>query len=117
MDSCDVLIVGGGPAGSSCAWGLRRSCLRVLVLDKARFPRDKVCGGWITPQVLEALDIDSAEYARGRTLQPITGFRISTIANREVEIPYHRAVSYGIRRCEFDEYLLRRSGAQVCENA
>lgn len=117
MDSCDVVIVGGGPAGSSCAWGLRRSGLRVLVLDKARFPRDKVCGGWITPHVLEALDIDSADYARGRTFQPITGFRISTISNREVEVPYLRAVSYGIRRCEFDEYLLRRSAAKVCENA
>lgn len=119
MDSCDVLIVGGGPAGSSCAWGLRSSGLRVAVLDKARFPRNKVCGGWITPEVLEALQIDSTDYARGRTFQPITGFRISCIeaAQREVDVAYNRPVSYGIRRCEFDEYLLRRSGAQICEAA
>jgi menaquinone-9 beta-reductase len=115
MDSCDVLIVGGGPAGSSCAWGLKASGLRVVVLDKARFPRNKVCGGWITPEVLQALQIDSADYARGRTFQPITGFRISCMRQREVEVPYRQAVSYGIRRCEFDEYLLRRSGAQLCE--
>lgn len=117
MDSCDVLIVGGGPAGSSCAWGLRSSGLRVVVLDKARFPRNKICGGWITPEVLEALQIDSADYARGRTFQPITSFRISCMetAQREVDVAYDRPVSYGIRRCEFDEYLLRRSGAQVCE--
>ena len=79
MDSCDVLIVGGGPAGSSCAWGLRSSGLRVVILDKAKFPRNKVCGGWITPSVLQALAIDPAEYARGRTLQAITGFRIGRI--------------------------------------
>ena len=117
MDSCDVLIVGGGPAGSSCAWGLKSSGLRVIVLDKARFPRNKICGGWITPEVLEALEIDSADYARGRTFQPITSFRISCLeaAQREVDIAYDRPVSYGIRRCEFDEYLLRRSGAQICE--
>jgi len=123
MDSCDVLIVGGGPAGSSCAWRLRNSGLRVAILDKAKFPRNKVCGGWITPFVLRALAIDSGDYARGRTFQPITGFRIGSLpaeraANgngREVEVGYAEPVSYGIRRCEFDEYLLRRSGAHICE--
>src|SRR5215813_8262771 len=122
MDSCDVLIVGGGPAGSSCAWGLRSSGLRVVILDKAKFPRNKVCGGWITPFVLEALEIDAEDYARGRTFQPITGFRISCIPLQpqtktvcEVDVPYGKPISYGIRRCEFDEYLLRRSGAHVCE--
>ena len=73
MDQCDVLIVGGGPAGSSCAWRLRNSGLKVAILDRQRFPRDKVCGGWITPAVFDELAIDPAQYARGRVLQPITG--------------------------------------------
>src|SRR5206468_9342360 len=38
MDSCDILIVGGGPAGSACAWKLRSAGLDVLVLDKRKFP-------------------------------------------------------------------------------
>jgi geranylgeranyl reductase family protein len=113
MESCDVLIVGGGPAGSSCAWALRGSGLDVAILDKARFPRDKICGGWITPQVVEELQIDLDDYARTRALQPIMAFRLGAIGGREVEIPYHRPVSYGIRRCEFDHYLLQRSGARV----
>ena len=113
MDACDVLIVGGGPAGSSCAWRLRNSGLAVAILDKETFPRDKVCGGWITPAVLEELEIDSAEYARGRVLQPITGFRVSRMGGRELETHYATPVSYGIRRCEFDDYLLRRSGARL----
>jgi flavin-dependent dehydrogenase len=115
MDSCDILIAGGGPAGSACAWALGSSGLNVMVLDKARFPRDKVCGGWITPQVMQALAIDPGDYALGRTLQPITGFRISSMGGREVEVPFRQVISYGIRRCEFDEYLLRRCGARVRE--
>ncbi len=117
MDSCDVLIVGGGPAGSSCAWALRSSGLHVVILDKASFPRNKVCGGWITPWVLQALEIDAADYALGRTMQEIRGFRVSSMGAREVGIPYDRVISYGIRRCEFDEYLLRRSGSEIREGA
>ena len=43
------------------------------------FPRDKVCAGWITPQVVDALDLDVDDYRRGRTFQPITGFRVGLI--------------------------------------
>ena len=115
METCDVLIVGGGPAGSSCAWGLRNSGLDVAILDRHTFPRDKVCGGWITPAVLSELGIDAAEYGRNRLLQPITGFRTGSIGGSSIETDYHATVSYGIRRREFDEYLLRRSGARLME--
>lgn len=110
---CDVLIVGGGPAGSSCAWGLRKSNLNVLVLDKAVFPRHKVCAGWITPAVINELQIDLDDYAQNRVLQPITGFRTGCIGGPEIRTDYGRPVSYGIRRCEFDHYLLERSGARL----
>jgi flavin-dependent dehydrogenase len=115
MDACDVLIVGGGPAGSACAWGLGNSGLDVRILDKQSFPRDKVCGGWITPAVLSELGIDAAEYARERLLQPITGFHTGCIGGSAIDTDYNRTVSYGIRRREFDEYLLRRSGARLME--
>ncbi len=117
MDSCDVLIVGGGPAGSSCAWGLRHSGLDVVILDQSAFPRDKVCGGWITPSVLRELEIDPGEYANGRMLQPITAFRAGSIGGPAVETDYVEPVSYGIRRREFDNYLLRRSGARLALGA
>src|SRR6266853_3581072 len=113
MDSCDVLIVGGGPAGSSCAWGLRQSGLDVAILDKEVFPRDKVCGGWITPNVLNELEINSCEYSRGRVLQPVTSFRVGRIGGPALETAYGTPVSYGIRRREFDDYLIRRSGARL----
>ncbi len=113
MDSCDVLIVGAGPAGSSCAWQLRHSGLDVAILDKQTFPRDKVCGGWITPAVVDELQINLGEYSQGRVLQPITGFRISRMGDSETETDYGRPISYGIRRYEFDDYLLKRSGARL----
>jgi len=113
MDACDVLIVGGGPAGSSCARALRLAGLQVMILDKASFPRDKVCAGWITPQVVEELQIDIRDYARGRVLQPITAFTAGLGQHAPRSVHYGSAVSYGIRRCEFDHYLLARSGAQL----
>jgi geranylgeranyl reductase family protein len=116
MDSCDIVIVGGGPAGSSCAWALRDSGLDVLIVDRARFPRDKLCGGWITPLVVDELELDLKDYARTRTLQPITGFRTGALGQEEVFLDCGKVVSYGIRRCEFDDYLLRRSGARLREN-
>jgi flavin-dependent dehydrogenase len=114
LDKCDILIAGGGPAGSSCAWKLRRAGVDVVVMDKATFPRDKVCAGWITPQVVEDLEIDIGDYRRSRTFQPITGFRVGLIgANDAIEVTYDSPVSFGIRRCEFDHYLLERSKARL----
>lgn len=113
MEQCDALIIGGGPAGSTCAWSLRKAGLDVLVMDKKQFPRDKVCAGWITPAVVDALQLDVEEYAQGRTFQPIRRFRTGLIGGGEVQTDYGEVVSYGIRRREFDDYLLRRSGART----
>jgi menaquinone-9 beta-reductase len=114
MDTCDVLVVGGGPAGSTCAWTLAQAGADVLVVDQATFPRDKVCAGWITPPVIDTLRLDTAAYAASRTFQPITAFQTGVIGqSRHVRTQYDAAVSYGIRRCEFDDYLLRRSQARL----
>jgi geranylgeranyl reductase family protein len=113
MESCDALVVGGGPAGSSCARLLTQAGLDVLVLDKSDFPRDKVCAGWITPQVVETLQLDTNDYGQGRVFQPITAFVTGLGQNAAVTVAYDHVISYGIRRCEFDNYLLRRSGARL----
>jgi flavin-dependent dehydrogenase len=116
MLHCDALIVGGGPAGSTCARVLTGAGWNVIVADRARFPRDKLCAGWITPPVFPLLDLDPVEYrASGLTFQEITGFRTSVIGGASIVTRYPRIVSYAIRRCEFDNFLLRRSGARVLD--
>lgn len=113
LERCDILVVGGGPAGSSLAWGLRDQGLSVCILDRQRFPRDKTCAGWITPQVLESLAISPELYAKGRTLQPIHGFRVGRMGSGQSRVRSSQVVSYGIRRCELDHFLLERSEARL----
>src|SRR5229473_1567616 len=112
MESVDAVIVGGGPAGSTCAWQLRRAGLSVCVLDRAVFPRDKICAGWITPPVVSLLELDVDQYSRKRVFQPITAFRTGLIGTSGAETHYAEPISFGIRRCELDDYLLQRSGAR-----
>ena len=113
MEHHQVLIIGGGPAGSSCAKRLKERGVDALLIDKQQFPRDKTCAGWVTPPVFEALGIDPAEYPSDNVLQPITSFRTGILGGKEVHTQYEDIVSYGIRRCEFDDFLLQRSGAQA----
>ena len=91
-----------------------------MVADRARFPRDKVCAGWLTPGVFPLLDLDPDEYrATGLTLQAITAFRTGVFgaARTPLETQYPHVVSYAIRRCEFDDFLLRRAGAASSSGA
>jgi flavin-dependent dehydrogenase len=115
MTRFDVIIVGGGPAGSSCARALVHAGLIVAVADRAAFPRDKPCAGWITPEVVAALELDLDDYARGHILQPIRGFDIGVLGGHRTPATFDTVVSYAIRRCEFDAFLLHRSGARVFE--
>jgi flavin-dependent dehydrogenase len=116
METCDALIVGGGPAGSTCAAHLHRAGLDVIIADAATFPRDKVCAGWITPPVVAELRLDTEAYRQERTFQPFTGFRVGLIGGHdEIQVLYDSPAGFGIRRGEFDHYLLQRSGARVRE--
>ncbi len=58
MRRYDALVVGGGPAGSTTAWRLADAGASVLLVDKARFPRDKPCGGGITMRAVRQCPVD-----------------------------------------------------------
>lgn len=103
----DVIVVGGGPAGASAAWALRREGVDCLVLDREVFPREKLCAGWITPEVLEDLEFAPADYPH-RFLT----FETLRIAVKGVRFPF-RSPQHSIRRFEFDRWLLERAGAPV----
>jgi flavin-dependent dehydrogenase len=107
MKSTDVIIVGGGPAGSSCAWQLMRQGVDCLVLDKETFPRTKLCAGWITPEVLDDLQLDISSYPHRFLSFEKLHFHFPLIG---LSPP---TVQHSIRRYEFDAWLLQRSAAPV----
>ncbi len=103
----DIIIVGGGPAGSACAWKLRQKGMDVLLLDRHPFPRQKICAGWINPKVLDAINIDPGDY-------PFLLKRFNRlhfyIYGRHIPV---RTRQYAIRRYEFDNWMLSRARVPV----
>jgi flavin-dependent dehydrogenase len=59
-----VIVVGGGPGGSSAAWHLAGLGLDVLVLDRARFPRDKTCAEYLSPEAVAPAERDGGARRR-----------------------------------------------------
>lgn len=103
----DAIVVGGGPAGSTCAWRLKQAGLEVLVLDRAAFPRLKLCAGWVTPQALADLELRESDYPGSfLTFEQLhLHWKAFTVKPRSRQ--------HSIRRIEFDDFLLRRAGAEV----
>ncbi|MCP4755036.1 MAG: NAD(P)/FAD-dependent oxidoreductase [Proteobacteria bacterium] len=107
MVESDVIIVGGGPAGATCAWKLKQNGISAIVLDKKTFPRQKLCAGWITPKVLKDLRIDPDEYPHRLLTFSRLNYRFF---GRSIPV---RTRQYSIRRWEFDRWLIERSGVSV----
>jgi flavin-dependent dehydrogenase len=103
-------VIGGGPAGAAAAQGLKAAGADVLVLDKERFPRHKLCAGWITPQVLTDLHLEASAYPHGFLSFRRLHFHVR---GPSFAVP---CVQHSIRRFEFDAWLLYCSGAEVVEH-
>ncbi len=111
MIKIETIIVGGGPAGSSCARELIKARRDVLILDKSDFPRLKPCAGWITPAVFRDLQTKPASYPH--LIRPVNRMIFSIFGKK---FPL-KTRQYGVRRIEFDEWLLKRSEAPVRRHA
>src|SRR5881227_883481 len=122
-NDADVVIVGAGPGGSTAAYHLAQAGVDVLLLEKAQFPREKVCGDGLTPRAVKqlvAMGLDlSAEsgWIRNHGLRIIGG-------GMRLEMPWPDLASYPsyglVRpRQDFDEVLARtaqKAGARLHEN-
>ncbi|RBY93901.1 geranylgeranyl reductase [Blastococcus sp. TBT05-19] len=108
MEHWDVVVVGGGPAGAACALAVRQAApgARVLVLDRADFPRDKVCGDGIAPDaldVLAGLGVDPADVTAGYPAVP--RLRLRSPRGSTVERATERP-SYVVPRAVLDARLI-----------
>ncbi|UOG73939.1 geranylgeranyl reductase family protein [Hymenobacter tibetensis] len=107
----DVVIVGAGPAGTACALALRHSGLRVALIDKARFPRDKICGDAIPSPTLKHLArLDPTYSTQLRALlaahqAPTTHSRLLAPSGEELRINWHNP-AFNSPRLHFDAALL-----------
>jgi geranylgeranyl reductase family protein len=121
-DEADVIVVGAGPAGATTAFYLAQSGLDVLLLEKSRFPREKVCGDGLTPRAVKSLvgmGISVSEqdgWVRNKGLRVIG-------AGQRLELAWPELSSYpgfGVVRTrhDLDEALARRAeqaGARLIE--
>jgi geranylgeranyl reductase family protein len=127
MRDMQVVIVGGGPAGSSTAYFLARAGVDVLVLDRATFPRDKPCSEYLSPQasrILQAMDaLDEIENSGAAQL---TGMRVHAPNGATIHGEFvgdhgfrgFRDRGLAVRRTILDKILLDRArdaGAEIRE--
>src|SRR5258708_34816075 len=123
MEIVDVAIVGGGPAGSTCAAFCAAAGLRTLVLEREKFPREKVCGDCINPAcwpVLERLEV--ADSIRNFAHGVLDAVEFISIGGRKltVDLPRGAQSEIAIKRSLFDQFLLNRArtlGAEIREEA
>jgi geranylgeranyl reductase family protein len=99
----DVLIVGGGPAGSLTAYFLAKAGVRTLLLDASTFPRLKPCGGGLQARALTGIPIDLSHLLRG----VLNGIHLSFRLRDTVKRAYPEPLVYNILRTEFDHFLLQ----------
>src|SRR5437870_501771 len=119
MEVIDVAIVGGGPAGSTCAAFCAAAGLRTLVIEREKFPREKVCGDCINPAcwpVLERLELVRRIRALPHAKLAVVNFIAINGQNIQVDLPTGDKSEIAIKRSLFDHLLLTRAhelGAEV----
>jgi geranylgeranyl reductase family protein len=118
----DVLVVGGGPAGTATAILLRRLGHDVVLVDEARFPRDKVCGEGVSPEAWRLLDtLDAKGAVRALAPHPLRGMALVSPDGTSFRGLYHRDdddLGFAVRRDRLDHVLLERArgvGVEVRE--
>lgn len=119
MPTADVAVVGGGPAGAAAAITLARGGRDVLLVDKARFPRDKCCGDGLTTSALRRLDSLGLDPRDVASWQPVDEVWLRSPSGRSAAYPLPRddgVFAVVARRSDLDAALLdvaRAEGVKV----
>jgi len=123
-DRWDAVVVGAGPAGATTALLLARAGASVLLIDRARFPRDKACSEYLSPattEILARLDRDVLAEVESAAHAKLYGMKVVAPSGAAMCGRFRggpRPYSFALPRTAFDTMLLtaaRRAGAHVCE--
>jgi len=107
----DVIVAGAGAGGAAVAYHLSRAGLRVLVVEKARLPRYKACGGAVPRTTLARFPFDFTNLIEAAP----TGVRLTFAGLPDVDLPLPDRPIVHVKRSAFDAFLLARSAAEVLE--
>ncbi|MFK7925297.1 MAG: geranylgeranyl reductase family protein [Bacteroidia bacterium] len=117
IESFDIAIVGGGPGGSTCALALEKSGLKVALIDKAVFPRDKICGDALSGKVVSVLKYLNPEVEQSLHQFPAKlgswGIRFFAPNGKALDVPFKsskdennpNSPGYITKRIDFDAFL------------
>lgn len=121
MPDFDLIVVGAGPSGSACATVAAQSGLKVLLLEKARFPREKICGDCINPSCWPVLDrLGVSEQVLAQPHSKLGELEFVMVDGHSLRFPLHPSGrgEIAIKRSHFDRVLFEkagRAGAEVRE--
>lgn len=120
MEVFDIAVAGGGPAGAICAAFCARAGLRTVVVERERFPREKVCGDCLNPAVWPVLDrLELTHRVRALTHGKLQRVDFIGIGGRSVSVDLPHDAEIAVKRSLFDQLLLARAaelGAEIREN-
>jgi geranylgeranyl reductase family protein len=122
-DTYDVVIIGGGPAGSTSGYLLSKAGLKVIIIDKARFPRQKLCAGLLTQKTAHLINSLFHETVDSLRKKEIVNFESRYhevfFRNRCIAKIHHRSIPfYYVDRSVYDNFFLQKAkeeGAEILE--
>jgi flavin-dependent dehydrogenase len=104
-DHYDVVIVGSGPAGSTAAYELAQGGLKVLALDKEKFPRYKPCGGALSSRIQSILPFNFT----GVVENTISGILFTHTFKQDIPVKSDKPLAYLVKRERFDNLLVEKA--------
>ncbi|MHA2322797.1 MAG: geranylgeranyl reductase family protein [Candidatus Thorarchaeota archaeon] len=110
----DLAVIGGGPAGATCARRAAEAGLDVVLLEKTHHPREKPCGGALGPQTIQNIDLDISSVIE----RSFNAAIVHTPSGKKVTLTSEDLLGHIVSRSEFDAYLLQKateSGVDVVQ--
>lgn len=111
MARYDVAVVGAGPSGSTTAYHLAKAGARVLLLDRAEFPREKPCGGGVTARAFDRAPVDLTPVVE----RVVDRVRFSYRLSRSFDYTYNQTLVYMTQRHRMDAFLMEQAAEAGAE--